>query len=111
MLQLAQKPAPPEFHQHISALQGYAYAKLGDRARAQRCLAEILATPKPSYPSGHDIAVVHVGLGDHAAAIDALEKSLERNEPRVVYIERIPYFKPLRTEPRFIALCKRIFVK
>lgn len=54
------------------------------------------------------IAVVHVGLGDHAGALDWLERAFERRQMHVPFMVVEPRFEPLRQRPRFQAMVRRL---
>jgi serine/threonine-protein kinase len=52
--------------------------------------------------------VVHLGLGEKELALDWLEEGCERRESQMVGIKVHPVYDPLREEPRFQALLKRL---
>jgi tetratricopeptide (TPR) repeat protein len=54
------------------------------------------------------IAVVHVGLGDHTQALDWLERAFERRQMHVPFMVVEPRFEPLRPRPRFQAMVRRL---
>jgi serine/threonine-protein kinase len=58
-------------------------------------------------PLACDLAVVHLGLGQHEQAIDWLEKAFEARNGHVLYIKEGPRFDPLRTKRRFIDLLEQ----
>ena len=58
--------------------------------------------------SPYEIAVLHLGLGEHEQAIDWLEKAYEARDSHLIYINKGPRFDPLRGNPRFIELLNRI---
>jgi adenylate cyclase len=53
-------------------------------------------------------AVVYLGLGDKQRALDGLEKAYEVRSALLTSIKVDRIYDPLRTEPRFIALLKKI---
>lgn len=57
-----------------------------------------------SYP----LAYVHTGLGDHARALDMLERAYEERAGGVYGIKGSFLFTALRSEPRFQALLRRM---
>ena len=54
------------------------------------------------------VAVLHLGLGDHAAALTFLETAAHRREFSVTALKVHPLYDPLRSEPRFQRLLERI---
>jgi serine/threonine-protein kinase len=55
-------------------------------------------------------ALVYIGLGDKATAIEYLEKAGEFGEgPDTTWLKVDPMFDPLRDEPRFQQLVAKIF--
>jgi serine/threonine-protein kinase len=59
---------------------GHALAKSGDLAAAGQILEELLMRP----PFGFGLALVHVGLGNHAEAIRWFEMAMEKREPHIL---------------------------
>jgi serine/threonine-protein kinase len=55
-----------------------------------------------------DLALSHLMLGDKAAALDFLEKSYEERQYHVVTLKTDPVWDPLRDDPRFMALMKKL---
>lgn len=90
------------------AALAYFYSASGQRAEAQKILDAFnqIATHEP-IPS-HYFALIHTGLGDKDKAITALEGAVEKHWYAVVYLEQEPMFDPLRSEPRFKELLRRL---
>jgi hypothetical protein len=55
-----------------------------------------------------NLALVNLGLGDHARALDNLERALAADSQMMPWLGRDAMFDPLRTEPRFRALMKTL---
>jgi tetratricopeptide (TPR) repeat protein len=53
-------------------------------------------------------AIVLAGLGERAAALDALEQAHVARTPAMVWLSVHPELDALRGEPRFVALCRRM---
>lgn len=92
----------------VTANLAYAQGKSGDPAGAMATLAEL----KKSAPGGkvapYNLALVYLGLGDHARALDNLEQAYLANSQQMVWLKVDWTFDPLRSDPRFIALMKRL---
>jgi TolB-like protein/Tfp pilus assembly protein PilF len=88
---------------YVAAL-GHAYAVAGKQDEAMQILGEL---QESQDPSAYNLAVVHLGLGQHEQAIDWLEKAFEARNGHVLYIKEGPRFDPLRTNQRFIDLLEQ----
>ena len=69
------------------------------------------SSPTPSkerYTPALAFAVVHVGLGENDQALNWLEKAYEERFNRLAYLRREPVWDPLRSDPRFNDLLRRI---
>ena len=86
---------------------GYAYAKSGERAKAEAIITELNQTSSQRYVSAYLTAEIYLGLGDKQRALDGLEKAYEARDWFLVYLKMDKIFDPLRSEPRFIALLKK----
>ena len=55
-----------------------------------------------------NMALVYLGLGDHARAIEHLEKARAADSQMLGWLGQDPIFDRLRGEPRFQALLKQL---
>ena len=90
---------------------GHAYAVSGNRAEAQRALAELESLSRSRYIPALYFAGVYIGLGDKDKAFRWLEKAYAERSDRLVYLTAYPLADPLRAEPRFRDLARRIGLK
>jgi TolB-like protein/Tfp pilus assembly protein PilF len=90
------------------ALLGYAHARLGERSQALRVLRQLEAASKQSYTPAFSFAVVYAGLGEKDQAFAWLEKAYGERTSRLGYLKVEPLWDPLRTDPRFADLVRRI---
>jgi hypothetical protein len=79
---------------------------MGKRAEAESLFNELLANDATYGPL--NIAEVYANAGNKAAALDWLERDYESRRSGVTYLGVDPFFKPLASEPRFVALLKKI---
>jgi serine/threonine-protein kinase len=98
----------PQAGSYTMATLGYALARGGKRAEAQRILSEVENTSRRGYVSPVALATLHMGLGDHQRALDQAELALEERRGWLVYLRVNPMLDPLRGEPRFDALVRRM---
>jgi tetratricopeptide (TPR) repeat protein len=87
---------------------GYAYARIGNRARARTLLREFSERSKTEYVSPYHFALIYTGLGERDLAFEWLEKAYQERTPRLAgeLSERI--FDGRRSDPRFQDLVRRI---
>ena len=52
-------------------------------------------------------ALVYLGIGDHARALDNLEKAYAANSQLLAWLGQDAMFDSLRSEPRFVELLRR----
>jgi serine/threonine protein kinase len=90
---------------------GYAYAIEGKSAEAQRVLDRLNELSKQKYvPAGYR-AMIYIGLGEKDKAFEWLEKSYEERyviAEGAADIKVDPVFDPLRSDPRFADLLRRM---
>ena len=95
-------------HPGIVATIGYANAVSGNKKEAERTLKELLKQSKQTYISPAYIAIVYTGLGDYDKAFEWLEKAYDDRSEWMLYLNVEHLFKPLRTDPRFKILTKKV---
>jgi serine/threonine-protein kinase len=76
--------------------------------RARELLLELERLAKVRYVPTACFAVIHVGLGETERALEWLEEGCGRRESQLTAIRVHPVYDPLRGEPRFQALLKRL---
>jgi serine/threonine protein kinase/tetratricopeptide (TPR) repeat protein len=86
----------------------YVYAKWGKRKEAKELLKKIIEESEKTYESPADIAFIYGFLGDFDHAFSLLEKAYSERDNRLQYLKVEPRFDPLRSDPRFKALLKRM---
>jgi TolB-like protein/DNA-binding winged helix-turn-helix (wHTH) protein/Tfp pilus assembly protein PilF len=88
------------------ATLGHAYGAIGRRPEALAILSELLGHEgyvSPVYP-----AFVAAGLGDRDAAFADLERAYRDRSPLLIGLKFEPLFDPLRLDPRFVDLMRRM---
>ena len=86
----------------------HAYAVSGNQVEARKILAELEARAKQQFVSSYLLATVYAGLGDKQRAIDLLENAYTQNSIDIVQAKMDPKLDPLREDPRFQELIKKI---
>jgi tetratricopeptide (TPR) repeat protein len=87
---------------------GHANAVAGNRDEAQKALAELTARSKKRYLSPIYLAAIYTGLGDRDNAMQWLEKAFNERTEYLIFFNVEPMADPLRSDPRFQNLLKRI---
>jgi TolB-like protein/DNA-binding winged helix-turn-helix (wHTH) protein/Tfp pilus assembly protein PilF len=90
------------------ATLAHAYATFGRRQDAEKILAELQQRAKRQYVSPSTIAEVWLGLGNKRQALAWLEKAYEDRAFQLVTINSFPSYDPVRSDPRFQSLVRRI---
>src|SRR4029077_2874724 len=86
---------------------GYAFAISGKRAESQDILAKLLGRSARRGFHPLQIAQVYIGLGDRDRAFEWLTKSVDQHEISLS-LKTDPMFDPLRADPRFAGLLRRM---
>ena len=95
-------------HPAIMALYGHTLALAGDRAGARKTLADLHLLAQSRYVSSLYFAAIYTGLGEKSIALDWLDKAYKERNDRLLYLNVDPMADPLRSEPRFQKLMKRL---
>jgi tetratricopeptide (TPR) repeat protein len=96
--------APP----FVTAYLAYAYGAAGDRPGATAKLHALEKLAKDGHVLPFNLALVYLGLGDHARALDNLERALAADSQMLAWLGQDAVFDSLRSEPRFVALLKKL---
>ena len=92
----------------VTAYLAFAYGAAGDRASATAELAALKQMSKDGTVLPFNLALVYLGLGDRTRALDYLERALAADSQMMAWIGRDAIFDPIRSEPRFMALLKKM---
>ncbi len=92
----------------VMASLGHVYAVSGRKTEARKILAELQRLSEHSYVPAHDVALVYVGLGEKDKAFEWLDKAYEEHSFNLTHLKVEPRFDPLRSDPRFADLLRRI---
>jgi adenylate cyclase len=87
---------------------GYAYAAAGERRKAQAIIVELEQASSKQWVSPFATALIYLGLGEKRQALDGLEKAYDARSQWLTLLKVDKMFDPLRSDPRFIALQKKV---
>jgi tetratricopeptide (TPR) repeat protein len=103
--------ATPEFEKlgpRAEVFLARAYALGGETLSARQILTRILSDPNRTKEFTYEIALVHAGLKENDKALDWLERAYNDRSYHMIYIKIDPRLDPLRADPRFQQLLRRI---
>jgi serine/threonine-protein kinase len=92
----------------IVAALGYAYARGGQRIEAQQVLDELQQMSRQRYVSPMLGALIAVGMGENEQAFGWLEQCYADRAQMMSELKAEPAFDPLRADPRFADLLRRV---
>jgi len=101
-------PAQPPALPVVVAMLGHALALSGHQEAARSKLQELLAISKVRYVASSYVAIIYIGLGDKDRAFEWLERDYQNRSEHLLYLTVEPMVDPLRSDPRFHALVKKI---
>ena len=85
-----------------------AYAHAGRRTEALRLLDELKGRRQKGYVPTAAFVNAYLGLGDNERAIAWLERAYKEQSSIIQYLKVHPFFDPLRGDPRFADLVRRV---
>src|SRR5712691_11193452 len=93
----------------VLGVLAHAYARAGRREDALKLVGELkrIEAERGSIPT-FSIIWAYAGLGDKEQAFAWLEKSYEEHRDRMVWLNVDPLLDPLRSDPRFHDLVRRV---
>jgi serine/threonine-protein kinase len=92
----------------LLAMLGHTRAIAGQRAEAEMILSMLGEQARTRYISPYDIAVIHAGLGNRAAALTKLHEAYEDRSAWMVFIGVDPRLDVLREQAEFRELAERL---
>jgi eukaryotic-like serine/threonine-protein kinase len=91
---------------NILAALGQAHGLAGRPEAARALLDQLGSLARDRYVQTVSFALVHAGLGEHEAALDWLERGLQRRDPAMSGLKIHPAYDALRGLPRFEAILR-----
>ncbi len=105
-LAISEKAA--QLNRSLFAALGYAYAKSGQRQKAEDVLKQWKDIEKTKYVANYWMAIVLAALGEKEAAFAELEKAYQAHDWFFQRLRIDPFMDPLRDDPRFKDLVRRL---
>ncbi|MBL8185122.1 MAG: tetratricopeptide repeat protein [Blastocatellia bacterium] len=95
-------------NQQMLMVAGYAYGRSGRRADAESVIEKFREISKTQYVIPSFVAVVFGAMGEKDRAFAELDKSIEQRDSWFRWAKVEPLFDPLRDDPRYKNLLKRM---
>jgi TolB-like protein/Tfp pilus assembly protein PilF len=90
------------------AIAAYVAGRSGDRARAKLALEQLRRIEGHSGFDSLSLAIAYIGMGDNDNALAWLEKAHQEHSGSLSALKVDPTYDPLRSDPRFEQLLRRI---
>jgi len=92
----------------ITIRLGCGLAALGHRSEALDLAAELKERSRREYVSAYEFSKLYLGLSDREQSLQLLQRAFESRDPRMIYIKADPELDPLRSDPRFQELVRKM---
>jgi len=87
---------------------GNAYARAGQAAAALKTIAQLQQHVQANGVGRYEIALVYAGLGRKQEAFKWLDEAYDAHDPGLLYLKIDPCLDPLRSDPHFDILMRRV---
>jgi len=87
---------------------GHAYARAGQRSAAEKLIARLEQNVSRTGIGRYEIALIYAGLENKDQAFQWLEDAYREHDVGLVYLRVDPCLDPLRSDPRFDSLLRRV---
>jgi len=98
----------PEYGTYTKVTLGYSLAAAGDPSYAREVAAQLEEKVKTEYVSSVELAITYIALGEKERALSWMERTVDERRGWAAYLRVHPIVDPLRGEPRFEAIIKRM---
>ena len=92
----------------LETYRGWACGTLGRTQEAENVVERFQQRRHAGQATAHSIARCFEGLGDVDRAVEWLNRAREDRELHCVFLNQSPWYDPLRADPRFQALLKKM---
>ncbi len=95
-------------HAYIKGMLGHSYALSGRTDEARRFLEDAGLKFEQGGLSDLKLSYICLALGERDQALAHLERDFDQRDPELPFINADPVFDPLRGDPRFVALLRKM---
>jgi TolB-like protein len=93
---------------NIQASLAHAQALFGQQDQARHVLSQLEQKARSSYVPAYHFVLVYAGLGERDRAFEWLERAYQERSTVLAYLRLDPRLSPLRSDPRYADLVKRL---
>ncbi len=93
---------------YLDGLVGYVQAMSGNTVKARETLSALTSRASSGFVPAFSVALVCIGLGDRAGALEWLARSYQDRSTYLVYANVGPLLDPIRSDPKFKDLLARM---
>jgi tetratricopeptide (TPR) repeat protein len=101
-------PAAPRYDPNYVACLAFAQGSAGRSTHASATIRQLLELRKRTYVPPMLVAIAYTGVGDTEHAIEWIERAYEVRDPHLLSIKMSPALDPLRSDPRFQDILRRM---
>jgi TolB-like protein len=87
---------------------GLGVALSGNLAEACALLAQLRAAAERTYIPASSFAWIHLGLRELDEAFAWMNRAIDERDPMMTPIRSYPFFDPIRADPRFVGLLRKM---
>ena len=85
-----------------------AQAAAGNRVAAEKLVSNLESAAATRYTCAYEVASVHLRLGNTEKAMEWLRRGVAEQCDCLVWLKTEPWIDPLRVDPRYAELVKRV---
>jgi tetratricopeptide (TPR) repeat protein len=89
-------------------LLAYCYGRWGKRKEAEQALNELQSLSAQTYVAAYSFAMAYIGIGEVDLAFQSLNRACEERTGAMCWLRLEPLYEPIRHDPRFNALARKI---
>lgn len=86
------------------------YAMAGQRAEAERALAELVSIAERQYVCPFEVACAYALLGRKDAAFTWLAKAVADRADCIIWLRAEPWLDPIRSDPRYATIVRQVWL-
>jgi TolB-like protein/Tfp pilus assembly protein PilF/tRNA A-37 threonylcarbamoyl transferase component Bud32 len=98
-------------HPIVESLIGSSHAMMGREDEARESLRRLIERSRQDYVPPCLPAYVFLVLGEYDKAFEWFDRAFEKRDPYLCYLKANPIFDDVRSDPRYIALLKKVGLK
>ena len=92
----------------VLSIAVHVYGRLGNLEQAGKLVKEMRTASQKSFVPPYSFATAFMGMGKQKEAMEALEEGYKAHDPDMVGLNSTAWFEPLRSDPRFQDLRRRM---